>query len=397
VEQAADELEALLADPEVRDPWARDIARLARRGAGRHPFEMSGGILAVTQMPQVSGTTLVVPLEVNGEGALAMIASNVSEAVIDGGAEGEPQWISLRFGQRLEIKDVPAFSRDLSGVSRQLNAPIKVLIGVNLLRHLHATFDLPGGQFVVRRADPPAPPHATTLRLNYAKGGGMVARVALRIEQDAPLAALMVDTTVAYPLALDERGWRKAGIAPSTLEPMPNSSTLKQTLIPVVKLGAFEVGQVMAVAGAPILNQLKTGLDMELDGLTGSGLLAAFRVTLVDGGRTMWLEPMPPASPPQASGPRESSELGGLEPPMIDEGGPPEPGIETPPAKRAPLGKESPPAGKAPVLTSSGDKRGNAAQPRTPPPTTPGNQPPANAPGAPKAAPPPANPPPGIR
>jgi len=73
-----------------------------------------------------------------------MIATNVPEAVIDGPAEADPQWISLRFGERLEIKDVPALSRDLSGVSRQLNAPIKVLIGVNLLRHLHMTFDLPG-------------------------------------------------------------------------------------------------------------------------------------------------------------------------------------------------------------------------------------------------------------
>ena len=32
---------------------------------------------------------------------------------------------------------------------------------------------------------------------------------------------------------------------------------------------------------------------MELDGLVGSGLLATFRVTLADGGRTMWLEDMP--------------------------------------------------------------------------------------------------------
>jgi hypothetical protein len=402
VEQAADELEALLVDPEVRDPWARDIARLARRGAGRRPFEMSGGILAVTQMPQVSGTSLVVPLEVNGEGALGMIATNVSEAVIDGSADGEPQWISLRFGQRVEIKDVPALSRDLSGVSRQLNAPIKVLVGVNLLRHLHATFDLPGGQFVVRRTDPPAPPYATTLKLNYAKGGGMVVRAALRGEQDAPLAALMVDTTVTYPLALDESGWKKAGIAPSKLGPIPNSSTLKQALVPLVKVGAFEVTQVMAVAGAPMVSQLKAGLDMELDGLIGSGLLAAFRVTLVDGGRTMWLEPMPQATPHQSSPSSESGDVGGLEPPMIDvEGGLGESSVGIPPAKGAPPGKEGLPAGKTPVLTPAVDKRAAPAPPRTPAPThpasTPGNQPPGNVPGAPKTAPPSANPPSGVR
>ena len=41
------------------------------------------------------------------------------------------------------------------------------------------------------------------------------------------------------------------------------------------------------------LQALFDGLGIELDGLVGSGLLANFRVTLADGGRTMWLEDMP--------------------------------------------------------------------------------------------------------
>ena len=65
---------------------------------------------------------------------------------------------------------------------------------------------------------------------------------------------------------------------------------------------------------------------MDLDGLMGAGLLAAFRVTLVDGGKTMWLEdtvlpgsgpplpalgeegpaPAPPAAPAPASAPAPS-------------------------------------------------------------------------------------------
>src|SRR5689334_18685088 len=47
VDRAADELEQLVSDPDVRDPWAVEVAKLARRGAGRKPFQMSGGILAV--------------------------------------------------------------------------------------------------------------------------------------------------------------------------------------------------------------------------------------------------------------------------------------------------------------------------------------------------------------
>jgi hypothetical protein len=54
-------------------------------------------------------------------------------------------------------------------------------------------------------------------------------------------------------------------------------------------LGAFDIPQVPAIYGAP-LEEFEKGLDVDLDGLAGAGLLAAFRVTLADGGRTMWLE-----------------------------------------------------------------------------------------------------------
>ena len=49
----------------------------------------------------------------------------------------------------------------------------------------------------------------------------------------------------------------------------------------------------MLFRSAPV-SELEKGLDVDLDGLVGSGLLASFRVTLVDGGRTMWLEDLPP-------------------------------------------------------------------------------------------------------
>jgi hypothetical protein len=41
------------------------------------------------------------------------------------------------------------------------------------------------------------------------------------------------------------------------------------------------------------VKEREDGLGIELDGLVGSGLFASFRVTLVDGGRTMWLEDLP--------------------------------------------------------------------------------------------------------
>ncbi len=307
LEKAAAELETLLANPEVRDPWASEVIKLARQGRGRRPFEMSGGLLAVTEMPRIGTTSLIVPLEVDGEPALAMIATDVAEAVVDSSSGKESSWISLRFGERIEVSDVPAMARDLSRISRQLNAPIKMLIGVNLLRHLHATFDFAGGQFVVRTFEPPPPPVATTLKVNYVRGGGMVLRGAFGVEDGAPEASFLVNTSMTYPVALDQQGWEKAGVKVASLSAVPNMQSIKQGTLPMLRLGAFEVPEVPGVFGGPV-EELAKGLDIELDGLLGSGLLAAFRVTLVDGGKTMWLEDMPRESVPMGPPPDDSAE-----------------------------------------------------------------------------------------
>src|SRR6185503_11945215 len=114
IDEAADELDKLVADPEVRDPWAVEIAKLARRGAGRTPFELSGGLLAVSDMPRVGTAALIVPVEVGGEPTLGLIATGTAEAVIDSSKGAEPQWISLRFGERITVRNVPALAKDLS-------------------------------------------------------------------------------------------------------------------------------------------------------------------------------------------------------------------------------------------------------------------------------------------
>src|SRR4030095_14741989 len=114
----------------------------------------------------------------------------------------EPAWVSLRFAGRIEVKDVPAMVQDLSGLSRQMNVPIRALLGVTLLRHLNVTFDYIGGQFIVRTFTPPIPPSATRVPIAYVKGGGMILRSALSGDKSAPPAALLLDTSMSYPLAL---------------------------------------------------------------------------------------------------------------------------------------------------------------------------------------------------
>jgi hypothetical protein len=294
VELAADELERLVADPDVKDPWASDIAKLSRRGIGRKPFSMTGGMVAVSEMPRVGTAALIVPLEISGEPALGLIATGTAEVVLDsGGKGGEPSWVSLRFGDKIEVRDVPALSKDLSGISRQVNAPIRALLGVNLLRHLHPTFDFMGGQFVVRNFESPPPPEATAVKLNYVRGGGMLLRGAVGSSASQVPASFLIDTSIPFPVALDDGGWKKAGVPLTSLQAVPNQGSLRQGIVPLLRLGAFDVPSVPALSGNDPVKEREDGLGIELDGLVGSGLFASFRVTLVDGGRTMWLEDLP--------------------------------------------------------------------------------------------------------
>ena len=235
---------------------------------------------------------MLVPVEIDGEQALAMVATGTAEVTLDSAARKEPSWVSLRFGGRIEVRDVPAMVQDLSGISRQMNAPVKALLGVNLLRHLNVTFDYIGGQFIVRNFAPPIPPSATRIPLAYIKGGGMLMRSSLGVDKSAPAAALLLDSSMTFPLALDQDGWKKAGLDLSKLSPVPQDSKLKQGIVPMVRLGAFDIPQVPGVYGTPIAD-IEKGVDVDLDGIIGSGLLAAFRVTLSDEGRGMWLEDIP--------------------------------------------------------------------------------------------------------
>ena len=291
VQEAAEALEHLVANPEIHDSWAVEIAKLARRGIGRKPFATTGGLLAVSDMPHV-GRALLTPVEVDGEPALGMIATGVSETVIDASGGTEPKWVSLRFGERVEVKDVPALTKDLSSLSRQLNAPVKVMLGVNLLRHLHPTIDLYGGQFVVRTFEPPPPPVATTVPLSYVRGGGMLVRGGFGSGEAAIAASFIIDTSMDVPLALDEGGWKKAGKKLSELTPISGSRGMSQGLVPIFNFGTLEIPDVPAVSGVPI-QEIERPVEMDLDGIIGAGMLAPFRVTIADGGRALWLEPIP--------------------------------------------------------------------------------------------------------
>jgi len=309
LEHAADELEAMLADPKVKDPWARDVAGLARRGSGRHPFQMEGGMIASIEMPRAldrvpMGAFNVVPCELDGERILALVATGTSEVLLDSNSRHEAAWVDMKF-DRVEVKDVPALVQDLSPIGRQLGVPIKALIGAQLLRHAHVTFDRRGDQFVVRRQDAPSPPEASRVPLFYLRGGGMLLRATVTAKDDSPIP-LLVDSSRPFPLFLQDAAWKKAGIEVQSLASVPDSPTMRHGTVPMFRMGGFDLAKMPAIEGGDF-TELTNGLDVDLAGVVGADLLAFFRVTFADGGRFMWIEPDPmllgPESAPPA-GPR---------------------------------------------------------------------------------------------
>lgn len=318
VERARGELESMLKDPEAKDPWAREVVKLTRSGRGRKPFHMDGGIVSSVEMP-TAGSLVVVPCELDGENILAVVATGVAELTIDAATRKEPAWVSLRFGD-LEVKDVPAVTQDLSALSKQLGAPIKALLGVNVLRHLHVTFDRRGSQFVVRRDEPGAPPDASRVRLHYVRGGGMLMSAHMSQKAETP-TAFLVDTSQPFPLALFDETWAKAGVSTSSLKSDPSlPANLKAGYVPYMRVGAFELPQIPGVQGMD-LRDIKSRIDLDFGGVVGAGLLSAFRVTFGDQGRFIWLEsdPGPQEAPPDAAAPAAGAEPpAGMEEPAAD-------------------------------------------------------------------------------
>ncbi len=304
VAEAGVELESLLADPGVKDKWADEVLKLTRTGAGREPFAKRGSLLAVMEMPRTeNAAAMLVPVELNGQPVLAMLSTNIGEVVVDSSTGREPSWVSLVFDGRVEVKDVPAVAQDLSGISRAANAPIKVLLGTNVLRHLNATFDVKGRQFVVRNYEPPPPPLATQVPVAYIRGGGMVTRSKIGPGADAAGYSLFVDSTAAFALALDDDAWKRTGVDPSKFAPVGGSVGLKQGNLDEVRLGSLGVSGVPAVSGRA-MTEWEQSLGVNLDGMLGAGLLANFRVTIAEGGRTLWFEELPKE---EAVGPAEAA------------------------------------------------------------------------------------------
>lgn len=323
LDAAAQSLDKLLDDPDVEDPWAQQIVKLASRGKGRKPFDisMSEGAVAPVLMAKVAGAPLfVVPVEVDGEQALGLVSTGTAEVMLDSSTRSEPSWVSLRFGKRLEVRDVPALTQDLTKYSMQLGAPIKALLGANLLRHLNVTLDLSGRQFVARAFTPPPPPVASPIDVWYLRGGGMVMGLGGAFGDEGN-SRFFVDSSMTYSLALDAEGWQKVGLEVDSLKPLSvGEEKWRVGAVPKMQLGAFSIPDLPAVYGPPI-EQVEEELDVDVDGMVGAGLLANFRVTFSDSGRVLWIEERPRLDPNATIGPDLGPPPGPDVPDVLNPGG----------------------------------------------------------------------------
>ena len=134
--------------------------------------------------------------------------------------------------------------------------------------------------------DPAAPAYQQFLVTGADSGFEDMARAGAAFGPEVRRIALFVDTSMNFPFAFADPGWKKAGVALASLQPVPGAPQLKAGVIPYMQIGAFELPKVEAVH----LEDAPKDLEIEIDGTIGAPLLAAFRVTLFDGGRSMWLE-----------------------------------------------------------------------------------------------------------
>ncbi len=288
IEEASAEIEALLRDPKVRDSWAKEVAPLARAGAGRKPYAIESSWSTVGVELPSSGSAFVVPVELDGKQVLAVVATSTAEVVLDAATHKDPEWVNLRFGGRFEVRDVPALVKDLSNYSRLFDAPIELLIGTRALRELHATLDRRGSQLVVRRDEATAPPQATVLNARYLRGGGLLVPVGFEHGKTATRFNELVDSMLFFALTVDGERWAQVGVDKATLATDP--ALKKPTgIVPLVTIGSFEFPRIPAIEGFGAFD-VRTSVDFRLDGVLGANLLQLFRVTFAGQGERLWLE-----------------------------------------------------------------------------------------------------------
>ena len=152
----------------------------------------------------------------------------------------------------------------------------------------------------------------------------MLLRATVTAHDDSPIS-LLVDSSRPFPLLLQDGAWSRAGVDIHSLMPLPDDPTIKRGMVPVFRLGGFDLPKMPAIEGID-LKDIIAGIDIDLGGIVGADLLAFFRVTFADDGRFMWIEPDPlllnPAQRPEGPPPPQAAPPAAAPPPPASSVGP---------------------------------------------------------------------------
>lgn len=301
---AANDLAA--ADAMLADPWARETAILARNGSSESAYAVDGAD-EVSLPFESDGWSHAFWMEIDGRRLLAAVATQEDGLIIErqerrkwNDADPAPHWVNLKFGGKLSVSRVPA---RLGHPSRTIWKGLRVgaLIGMGLLRRLHASLLFPDGRLVLRRRIETARP-AGSFRLELTHlGGDRVATVAR--PHNGPPFLVTLDTANDSMLELTPEAWTRSG----GILAYPSQEYGE---LPAILIGELLLPREARVERIPQermgpLRRTSLAGGVAVHGIVGLPLLSAFRCHVAEEGRALFLEEAPPdkAAPHPLAGP----------------------------------------------------------------------------------------------
>ncbi len=257
-------------DPKVKDPWARDVAGLARRGAGRHPFEMEGGLVAASRdaarasigcrsaRPTWSPASSTASASWRSwPPARARCSSTRTRAT-------KPSWVDLRF-DRVEVEGRagaragplahhPPAGRAHQGAHRRAAAAPRPR---DLRPPRRPVRRPPAGRAATARREPGAPLLPARRRHDPARDRhARRGRPRFPCSSTAPARSRCCSRT--------PRGRRRASTC-TRWRRCPTIPTIKRGIVPMFRVGGFDLAKMPAIEGVDS-SELTAGVDIDLGG-----------------------------------------------------------------------------------------------------------------------------------
>ena len=236
----------MLQDPKVKDPGRGTSSDLARRGQGatrsRWTAASSRRRDAARARPRVARGGGHRPVRARrGAGS-----SPSSRPPRRGDARlelaQEPAWVNLRFGRNVEVKDVPALMGDLRADRPPARRAHQSAPGRQFFRHVNATFDRRGDQFVVRKEESVGAarrePRSALLPSGRRDDGSRDRHAAGRSAAPVPRRH-----SRPFPSCSRTAAWKKAGVDVRTLTPVADMPNVKDGTLPDFRFGGLRFAE----------------------------------------------------------------------------------------------------------------------------------------------------------